>query len=188
MNTAPAEVPQTESPDSLGPIPSPSQPEMRPKRVRMWILIGAIAAVLGLVLLIAGRSRTHTAAKSQVSGVSGTEQILRLKGTTEAVQARSILAPQLAGQQLPTLTIIHLVAGGSRVKKGDLLAEFDRQAQMRDFVDKQADYQKLVEQVAQEQAKEVAAKAKDETELKTAEDSLHKAELEIGRAEIVSRI
>ncbi len=188
MNTAPAEAPQTESPDSLEGLPSPSQPDMRPSRVRMWIVLAAVAVVLGLALLAVVRSRTHTTAKSQATVFSGSEQILRLKGTTEAVQARSILAPQLAGQQLPTLTIIHLAAGGSRVKKGDLLAEFDRQAQIRDFVDKQADYQKLVQQVAQEQAKEVAAKAKDETELKTAEDNLRKAELEIGRAEIVSRI
>jgi multidrug resistance efflux pump len=74
------------------------------------------------------------------------------------------------------------------VKKGDPLVEFDRQAQMRDFVDKQADYQKLVDQVAEEQAKENAARAKDETELKTAEDALSKAQLEIQKQEIVSRI
>ena len=66
--------------------------------------------------------------------------------------------------------------------------EFDRQAQMRDFVDKQAEYAKLVDQVAEEQAKESAARAKDETELKTAEDNLRKTELEIQKAEIVSRI
>ncbi len=115
-------------------------------------------------------------------------QVLRLKGTTEAVQARAILAPLLAGQTVPTLTIIHLTPAGTRVKKGDLLVEFDRQAQMRDFVDKQADYSKLVDQVAEEQAKENAARAKDETELKTAEDNLRKAELEMQKAEIVSRI
>ena len=79
-------------------------------------------------------------------------------------------------------------ACGTRVKQGDLLVEFDRQAQMRDFIDKQADYAKLVDQVAEEQAKESAARAKDETELKTAEDNLRKTELEIQKAEIVSRI
>ena len=74
------------------------------------------------------------------------------------------------------------------MKKGDPLVEFDRQAQMRDFVDKQADYEKLVDQVAEEQAKESAARAKDETELKAAEDTLTQGELEIQKAEIVSRI
>jgi len=189
MNTAPAEVsPQIESPDSLGPQPEPPQPSGKVKSARVWIALIAIGAILGLVVFAALHSRTRTAIPSEKGLLTGSEQQLRLKGTTEAVQSRSLIAPQLAGSQVPTLTIIHLVPGGSRVKKGDLLAEFDRQAQMRDFVDKQADYQKLVEQVAQEQAKEVAAKAKDETELKTAEDNLRKAELEIGKAEIVSRI
>lgn len=103
------------------------------------------------------------------------------------MRARAILAPVLAGQCVATLTIIHLAPGGTHVKKGDLLAEFDRQAQTRDYVDKQADYQKLVDQVAQEQAKESAAKAKDETELKTAENNLRK-KLEMQKAEIVSQI
>ena len=74
------------------------------------------------------------------------------------------------------------------MKQGDVLVEFDRQSQMKDYVDKQADYQKLVDQVTEEQAKEIAAKAKDETELKQAEHNLGKAELEIQKAEIVSRI
>jgi multidrug resistance efflux pump len=69
-----------------------------------------------------------------------------------------------------------------------LLVEFDRQAQMRDFIDKQAEYSKLANQVLGEQAKEDAARAKDETELKQAEDNLRKAELEMQKAEIVSRI
>jgi multidrug resistance efflux pump len=74
------------------------------------------------------------------------------------------------------------------VKRGDPLVEFDRQAQMRDFVDKQAEYSKLVDQVAEEQAKESAARAKDETELRQAENNLRKTELEMQKTEIVSRI
>ncbi|HET6177191.1 MAG TPA: hypothetical protein VFE61_09680, partial [Candidatus Sulfotelmatobacter sp.] len=89
---------------------------------------------------------------------------------------------------MTTLTIIRMAPSGARVKRGDLLVEFDRQTQMRDIVDKQAAFAKLVDQVAEEKAKEIAARAKDETELKTAEDSLRKAELEVQRAEIVSRI
>ncbi len=113
---------------------------------------------------------------------------MRLRGTTEAVQARAVLAPLLEGAQVGSLTIIHMAPAGSRVKQGDLLVEFDRQAQQRDFFDKQAEYQKLVDQVAEEQAKENATKAKDQTELKTSEDNLRKSELEIQKAEIVSRI
>lgn len=190
MSTAPAEVtPDSESSsDKLG-----TQPELVPpggSRHRRWQLFAALAAALlvAVVLLVLLRSKTPSKAALQHSLSAHPNEILRLKGTTEAIQARAILAPQLAGEHVGTLTIVHLTPGGTRVKRGDALVEFDRQAQLRDYIDKKADYEKLVDQVAEEQAKEVAAKAKDETELTTAEDSLRKAELENEKAEIVSKI
>ena len=100
----------------------------------------------------------------------------------------AILAPVLAGQYVATLTITKLTPAGTNVKRGDLLAEFDRQAQIRDSIDKQAEYNKLVNQVVEQQAKEDAARAKDETEIKQAEGNLSKAQLEMQKAEIISRI
>jgi multidrug resistance efflux pump len=121
-------------------------------------------------------------------GSEAVEPSLRLKGTTEAIQSRGILAPALSGQQTGSLTITKLIATGSRVKRGDVLVEFDRQAQMKDFLDKQAEYNKIVDQVKEEEAKENAARAKDETELHQAESDFKKAELEMQKIEIASRI
>ena len=193
MHTSPAEVIPDSEPSVDQPGPQPEQPRddrARPRRLRGWMIITGAVVVLGIVAFVFVGSRTKTPAigTSAASASTNASQVLRLKGTTEAVQSRAILAPLLAGQSVPTLTIIHLTTAGTRVKHGDLLVEFDRQAQMRDFVDKQADYAKLVDQVAEEQAKENAARAKDETELKTAEDNLRKAELEMQKEEIVSRI
>jgi multidrug efflux pump subunit AcrA (membrane-fusion protein) len=191
MPSAPAAAtPDTESPpDQPGTRSEPATDEhSRRGWLRGWMVIAAVAAVLAAILFTVYRSKTLASSSSSLSVAANPNPILRLKGTTEAVQARAILAPLLAGQSVPTLTIIHLTPAGTRVKKGDLLVEFDRQAQMKDFVDKQADYSKLVDQVAEEQAKENAARAKDETELKTAEDTLRKAELEMQKTEIVSRI
>jgi HlyD family secretion protein len=191
MHMAPAEViPDSEtSVDQPGTQPeSPKNDGARPRQWRRWMIIVAAAGVLGIVLFVVLRSKSPTISQSGVTVAGTPSQVLRLKGTTEAVQSRAILAPLLAGQKVATLTIIHLTAAGTRVKKGDPLVEFDRQAQMRDFVDKQAEYEKLVDQVAEEQAKENSARAKDETELKQAEDTLRKTELEIQKAEIVSRI
>jgi HlyD family secretion protein len=191
MHSAPAAVtPDSESPpqDQAGTQPEPPHvDDARPRRLR-WMVIAALAAVLGIILFVATRSKTPATGTSPPAAFINPSQVLRLKGTTEAVQSRAILAPLLAGQSVPTLTIIHLAPAGTRVKKGDLLVEFDRQAQMRDFVDKQADYAKLVDQVAEEHAKENSARAKDETELKVAEDNLSKTELEMQKTEIVSRI
>ncbi len=190
MSTAPAEVtPESESlPEQPGSQPESTPDDQRPRRWRVWVIAAVLLFALGLVLTLGFRSRTPLSTKPVPVTSQNPENFLRLKGTTEAVQARAILAPLLAGQQIGTLTIIHIAQAGTKVKQGDLLVEFDRQAQMRDIIDKQAEYQKLVDQVAGEQAKESAARAKDETELKTAEDNLRKTELEIQKAEIVSRI
>src|SRR5579864_4577026 len=190
MSTAPAEV--TSESESLqeqpGSQPKPTLDDQRPRRWHVWVIAAVLLFALSLVLTLAFHGRSPLSTKQVPLTYQNPEYILRLKGTTEAVQARAILAPLLAGQQIGTLTIIHIAQAGAKVKQGDLLVEFDRQAQMRDIIDKQAEYQKLVDQVAGEQAKESAARAKDETELKTAEDNLRKTELEIQKAEIVSRI
>jgi multidrug resistance efflux pump len=101
---------------------------------------------------------------------------------------RTIVAPMLEGQQFGTLTITKLAPSGTHVRKGDLLVEFDRQAQMRNFVDKQDEYQKLANQAIQEQAKDDAVRAKDETEIQQAESDLSKAQLEMQKGELLSRI
>jgi HlyD family secretion protein len=153
------------------------------------LVVAAIVVVGSLVLLGLLKKAFSTRNRAGTSAVhTDALQGLRFKGTTEAVLTRAILAPVLAGQQVGTLTITRLVASGSHVKRGDVLVEFDRQAQMRDFIDKEADYSKLVSQVMEEQAKENAARAKDETELKQAENNLGKAELEMQKVEIDSRI
>ncbi|HTS05215.1 MAG TPA: efflux RND transporter periplasmic adaptor subunit [Candidatus Eisenbacteria bacterium] len=189
MSTAPAEVTPDAQPLQEQRGSQPEAPEGGPpKGSRRWIWAAAAVALAALVLALALELRHASTTKVAQTFTSDSLQIVRLKGTTEAVQSRAILAPLLAGQHIGTLTIVHLVPGGTRVKQGDFLVEFDRQAQMRDFIDKQAEYQKLVDQVAEEQAKESAARAKDETELKTAEDTLRKAELEVQKAEIVSKI
>lgn len=104
------------------------------------------------------------------------------------MQAQSILAPRIAGEQLGSLTITFLAPAGGRVKKGDLLAEFDRTAQTRDFLDQQAKVSDQNDKLLEAQAKEIADKATDETDIKQAEDALSKAQLEMEKSEILSRI
>src|SRR5215472_43950 len=115
-------------------------------------------------------------------------QTLRLNGTTMAAHSFSVLAPKLEGAQVGSMSITKLAPGGLPVKKGDLLAEFDPQAQEKDYLDKKSTYDNLVGQVAQKQAEEAIARAKDDTAMKAAEDELKRANLELQRNEIVSRI
>jgi HlyD family secretion protein len=156
-------------------------------RVVALMLASVMASASLLTLISCGKvqSRSHA---PQASQPPAAPQTLRLKGMTAAVAARSIQAPLLAGQQVGTLTITRLVASGTRVKQGDLLVEFDRQAQLRDAIDKQALSDDENQKVIEELAKEDAARAQDETEIKQAEDALAKAKLEIEKVELLSRI
>ncbi len=153
------------------------------------IAVVAIAVVIASVWF-ATRARTPGARADQgfARGYESNLPSVRLNGKTEAVRARSILAPLLAGQQVGTLTILKLVPSGSRVKAGEVLVEFDRQAQLRDFVDKQAQSADQNEKVIEAQQAEAAARSKDETEIEQAQSALSKAELEMQKVEVLSRI
>jgi HlyD family secretion protein len=115
-------------------------------------------------------------------------QSVRVHGIVEAVESHTIAAPRLSGQGLNTLIITKLVKNGSAVHEGDVLVEFDRQAQLKNVLDKEAEYKGLVAQISKKEADQAAARAADETELKKAEDALKTAELEVKKNEIVSRI
>jgi HlyD family secretion protein len=159
-------------------------------RRRRWLLVIVLVVAGGLItaLWMGGRRKAPSPTGSTYSSFADTATALRLTGTTQAARMRSIQAPTLAGEKVGNLTIIRLRTAGSSVKQGDLLVEFDRQTQLRDYLDKQAENSKLTDDVLQEEAKEVAARAKDETEIKAAEGDLAKAELEMQKVEILSRI
>jgi HlyD family secretion protein len=115
-------------------------------------------------------------------------QSLRLNGTTQASRSFVVLAPRLEGAQVGSMVITKLAPAGSHVQKGDVLVEFDPQAQTKDYLDKKSTYENLVGQVAQKQAEDNIARAKDDTAAKQAEDELKRAQLELQKNEIVSRI
>ncbi len=111
-------------------------PPVKPRRRGINLRWGVAAAVVVLAVAawatMARRGTTHQA----TPGLSPTStrvqrrdflRTIRLSGTVEAVQARAILAPQLAGSQVSSLVITKLAAAGTKVKRSDLLVEFDRQ-------------------------------------------------------------
>jgi HlyD family secretion protein len=163
------------------------------RRWKMWLVSGILVFVL--LLLLVPRLRTRAASSSSVT-TDATFQVvrkdfapsLRLNGTTQAARSFVALTPILEGAQLNTLVITKLIAPGAHVKKDEILVEFDPQAQLKDFLDKQNTFVTLSGQVAQKKAEEEIAKAKDDSALKTAEDDLSRAQLEVQKNEIVSRI
>lgn len=178
------------SPSEPQPVPAMTAPEPPPERSRRVPIIAAVALLLVAAIVLAlarhGSVANQNIGRDSASGFG--PSALRLTGTTEAVHMRAIVAPMLSSETFTTLTITRLVANGTRVHQGDLVAEFDRQAQMRTFIDKQAEYVDLANKTAEAQAKEVADRAKDETEIEAAESSLSKAQLEMQKVELLSKI
>src|SRR5689334_17629737 len=84
--------------------------------------------------------------------VSGNGVALRLHGSVEPLRSHPVVVPRLSGSAPGaagpgTLVIVRLVKPGTRVKRGDLLIEFDRQAQIKNAHDRQAEYRDFVEQI-----------------------------------------
>lgn len=177
-----------------GPVPVPETAPPPPQKRRLRLIIAAAVVALAVIVVVARKSvASRSGAGTQATRTAIVEQKdfvskVRVHGIVEAVESHTIAAPRLSGQGLNTLVITRLVKNGSAVHQGEVLVEFDRQAQLKNVLDKEAEYKGLVAQIAKKEAEQAAARAADETELKKAEDALKTAELEVKKNEIVSRI
>jgi HlyD family secretion protein len=161
------------------------------RRWKIWLVSGILLFIL--LLICVPRFRTRAASSSPTDATfrvirKDFSPTLRLNGTTQAARSFVALTPILQGSQLGALVITKLIAPGAHVKNRDVLVEFDPQAQLKDYIDKQNTFVTLSGQVAQKKSEEEVAKAKDDSALKTAEDDLSRARLEVQKNEIVSRI
>jgi HlyD family secretion protein len=166
--------------------------QLRGKPKTLLLRIASVLVLVAIPFLFVhfrqGRpsaDRTDALVKVERKNLS---QTLRLNGTTQASRSFIVLAPRLEGAQVGSMVVTKLAPAGAHVKSGDLLVEFDPQVQMKDYLDKKSTYDNLVSQVAQKQTDEDIARAKDDTAMKQAEDELKRAQLEIQRNEVVSRI
>jgi HlyD family secretion protein len=113
---------------------------------------------------------------------------LRLQGSIEPVRSHPVIGPRLTGPGPGTLVIVHLVKPGTRVKRGELLIEFDRQTQIKTAHDRQAEYRDFVEQINRKRGEQLTSSAHGEAELKMAENAARSADLEVQKAEVVPPI
>lgn len=179
-----------EDPDSQSSASGAGYGWLHAYRRRIAVLAVSMVALAGLGIAFRQHSQTPRIASTAhaLPTPPVAAGILRLSGKTAAVRSRTIGVPILAGEQMNSLTVTSIAAAGARVKTGDLLVEFDRQAQLRNVMDKRADADDQSSKVLEAQAKEAADRAKDETEIEQAKNDLKKAELEMEKVELFSRI
>ena len=159
--------------------------------------LAALAAASAIGLAVAAFAVRPQARATDGSGPENATAIVkkadfvrsvRLAGTVEAVQATTVAAPRLAGQNQNSLVIMRMIKAGTTVKPGDPLIEFDRQEQLRNALDRKAELNDLEQQIKKRTADEVAAKASDDSTLKQAESALEKARLELVKNDMLPKL
>ncbi|HUK32131.1 MAG TPA: HlyD family efflux transporter periplasmic adaptor subunit [Candidatus Acidoferrum sp.] len=169
---------------------SPSHAPWR--RPVLWVAFLALAVICAAVYFF-HRTQTGNQTAGETQRTARVElrdfvRSLRVNGTVEATESFPITAPRLAGQTNTNLTITMLPPTGTRVHKGDLLVEFDRQTQIRNALDREADYNDFLRQIDKLRATQAATVAVDDADLKAQEDAVKTAELELKKSEVQSRI
>src|SRR5262249_34950480 len=144
-------------------------PSKRPRRASMIPAVRAMAAAVAATLLgasLAGTERTES-------------PHVRLHGVVEPVRSQMVTVPRLTGSGTRPMIIVARAKAGSIVKAGDRVVEFDRAAQIKAAHDREAEYRDLIEQINRKRADQLQVRAKDETDLVTAQHGQRRAELDM---------
>jgi HlyD family secretion protein len=117
---------------------------------------------------------------------------LRFTGVVEAARSTMLAVPRMQGpQQGPgagMLVVTRLAPGGSHVKAGDVVVQFDPQAQERLAFERRAEYDDFAAQLARKQAEHTAATTADESALVQAKNAVARARLEMLKNEMLPAI
>ena len=162
-------------------------------RISGGLLAAGLLALLPSLPACGSRRPVDTASASTSDVTARAERrpfvrTIRVAGLVAASRSFAVTAPRLAGAGMSMLVLTKLVPSGASVKRGDLLVEFDRQAQIKNAFDRRGEYLDLLAQIRKKQADQRAARARDESELKQAENALEKAKLELLKKEFQSAI
>ncbi len=156
---------------------------------KIWWIVGLLLAA-GLAALGASQRWTSPAGDGsdvpviQVKRGEFTPKI-HATGELRASHFSVLSAPQIGGG---ALQITHLLRTGVRVKKGDLVAEFDPAEQQFKFEQSQSEVEQANQEIIKAKADAAVQAAADKVALLKARFDLRRAQLEIEKNELVSAI
>lgn len=155
---------------------------------RFWL----VAPAAGILFLAGCKTSqpvaVQAAEKPPAAAVLPGSKLIRATGTIRAVRASTIQVPYVQSQQGNRQTLLRLILNGSTVKSGDIIAEFDRTAQMDQYREAKAKYEDLSHQVRQKEAQGRSDAEKRLAEIKEAEADLAKAEIQLKKGPILAEI
>jgi len=163
---------------------------MKLKRSRVFALsvfaVLVLAASATVWLRAVGRGRTADQG-IPVAAVERGAMSLDVYGTGELQASHTVMlaAPPIGGD---ALQITKLVRTGERVKKGDIVIEFDPSGQQFKLEQSRSDLEQAQQEIAKAQADAAVLAAKDKVALLKAHYDVRKAELDMQKNELLSKI
>src|SRR5215467_12138078 len=109
---------------------------------------------------------------------------LEIKGEVKALRSKIIAAPYSAGD----LQIVNLVANAAKVKKGDMLVEFDATTMKQKLAQDQSSVKSAEAEIQQSRAAARLKEEQDLTDAMTAKFNAEKARMDASKQEILSVI
>lgn len=156
---------------------------------KMWLVLGALFGVGLLAMAGAARwtSRTSESGDLPVARVKRGDLAPNIYATGELRATRSTMlgAPQIGGG---SLQITHLLRTGARVKKDDIVIEFDPSEQQFKLEQNRSELNQADQEILKAKADTAVQAATDKVALMKAGFDVRRAELEVGKNELVSAI
>jgi len=156
---------------------------------KMWLVLGALFGVGLLAVAGAARwtSRTSESGDLPVARVKRGDLAPNIYATGELRATRSTMlgAPQIGGG---SLQITHLLRTGARVKKDDIVIEFDPSEQQFKLEQNRSELNQADQEILKAKADTAVQAATDKVALMKAGFDVRRAELEVGKNELVSAI
>ncbi len=143
-----------------------------------------IAVVLGLAFgAIRMASSTVSLPTAEVKRKEFVDT-LEIKGEVKALRSVVIAAPYSAGD----LQIVNLVANSAKVKKGDVIVEFDATTMKQKLAQDQSSEKSAEAEINQSKAAAKLKEEQDVTDVMTAKFAAEKARIDATKQEILSKI
>jgi RND family efflux transporter MFP subunit len=109
---------------------------------------------------------------------------LEIRGDIKPLRSVVLAAPMQAGE----LQIVKLAKGGTQVKAGDVVVEFDGSMLRRTMQEKQSELKQAEAEIEQVTAQTRITKEQNETELMRASYNIQRAKLEVQKGDTVPRL
>lgn len=156
-------------------------------RTRIWIAVGLIvAAVGGMIAMSRNRPPTSTNDIPVAEVKRGDLEIqVHATGELKAGESMMLTAPAIGGD---ALQITHLAQTGDVVKKGDVAIEFDPSEQHYKLEQNHSELLQAEQEITKAKADAQVQAAQDKVALLKAHYNVRRAELDVGKDELLSKI